>query len=429
MNAEPTYDIPVTMDKICAYRKNNPWTKPKDPTVSDVRFWDHVQCELYKAFLKKKKNKITPMKWIDWNHMTKTNDPTFDKIIAMCERKNIKNIMGMQQAWTDELIAQFYATLWFEPSPVENFHPIIHWSLQGHRFHISYDDFALLLGFDIRDKTKDKIITFGKLEDPMDFMYDTRYGDVQIGTYHGMKPYYHVLNNLFRATLSPKSGDASSILANTRALLFAMHESAPDFSVIDLLWHEIQYNACVPKQSMSFAPYIMLMIEHVTGISFLHNSEHPPYRVQTIPPVTTPTASPSRSLPPHPPSLDGVDLPQTSRAARPSRAAKRSGVKRPRSSLVFIGRALKAIFNNCTRNAIEIHEHRMEYRQDHQAQQEFNIRMASFANIQPPNHERAPLEPPAFEDPWGLYRDAENLAQDLAGNEDEDVDKVAQDDA
>jgi hypothetical protein len=45
----------------------------------------------------------------------------------------------------------------------------------------------------------------------MAFMYDSIYGKVEFGTTHGMKPVYSMLNQLFRYTLTPKSGDNYNI--------------------------------------------------------------------------------------------------------------------------------------------------------------------------------------------------------------------------
>jgi hypothetical protein len=43
--------------------------------------------------------------------------------LRACERKKMKNIMTFQYDWNDEVIAQFYSTLWIkladEESPVE----------------------------------------------------------------------------------------------------------------------------------------------------------------------------------------------------------------------------------------------------------------------------------------------------------------------
>ena len=85
-------------------------------------------------------------------------------------------------------------------------------------------------------------------------MYEERYADpkhgIQHGTYDGMTPYYRVLNNLIRQTLTPKVGDYSSILGTTKAVLFAMQPSAEPFRVFEFLWNEIINNSFTTKSGL-----------------------------------------------------------------------------------------------------------------------------------------------------------------------------------
>ena len=100
-------------------------------------------------------------------------------------------------------------------------------------------------------------------------MYEDRYADpkhgIHHGTYHGMTPYYRVLNNLVRQTLTPKIGDHNSILSSTKTVMFAMHPAAAPFRVFEFLWHEIIHSSFTAKSGLQYAPYIMRMILTVTG--------------------------------------------------------------------------------------------------------------------------------------------------------------------
>lgn len=42
------------------------------------------------------------------------NDNNMNQALRACERQGIKSIMTMQYHWDDEVIAQFYATLWIK---------------------------------------------------------------------------------------------------------------------------------------------------------------------------------------------------------------------------------------------------------------------------------------------------------------------------
>jgi hypothetical protein len=45
--------------------------------------------------------------------MERKNNPIFDEVIQACGSKGIKVLMGFKQHWNKELIAQFYATIYF----------------------------------------------------------------------------------------------------------------------------------------------------------------------------------------------------------------------------------------------------------------------------------------------------------------------------
>ena len=57
--------VPYYQGDVRRYRQKCPYLVPKDPTVPDVRFWDHTQAEFYRNILKKKpENRVVPHKWI-----------------------------------------------------------------------------------------------------------------------------------------------------------------------------------------------------------------------------------------------------------------------------------------------------------------------------------------------------------------------------
>jgi hypothetical protein len=69
--------------------------------------------------------------------------------LRACERKKMKNIMTFQYDWNDEVIAQFYSTLWIkladEESPY-NF-SYLNFYIEGSWYKVSYRRFAHILGF------------------------------------------------------------------------------------------------------------------------------------------------------------------------------------------------------------------------------------------------------------------------------------------
>jgi hypothetical protein len=82
--------------------------------------------------------------------------------------------------------------------------------------------------------------------------------------------------------MPPREGDNSNISSYNRNLLVAM---APrphgfDFSVFDFIWEEIKVISKSPLKSCGYAPYIMHMIERVTGRTFGCDKEHHPLRIK-----------------------------------------------------------------------------------------------------------------------------------------------------
>ena len=70
---------------------------------------------------------------------------------------------------------------------------------------------------------------------------------------------------MFRRTIDCKGGDKGNIADYSRNLLHRMAPDARPFSVFDFIWCEIQSVSERPLKGYGFAPYIMYMIEQVTG--------------------------------------------------------------------------------------------------------------------------------------------------------------------
>ena len=88
-----------------------------------------------------------------------------------------------------------------------------------------------------------------------------------------LKPYFYVLNNLLRATIDPKIGDATTVQNHAPTILvcFGLEKR---FSVTDLMWRHIQKVSLTSSQSFPYAPYLMYIIEQVTGFGFHHDITH-----------------------------------------------------------------------------------------------------------------------------------------------------------
>ena len=90
-----------------------------------------------------------------------------------------------------------------------------------------------------------------------------------------LKPYYHYLNLHFHQTIDPKKGDETKLHDMSRNILLRMTLGERSFSVGDFIWVELCDAMVDARKSLSYALYIMYIIEKVTK-DCIHES----YRVK-----------------------------------------------------------------------------------------------------------------------------------------------------
>jgi hypothetical protein len=226
------------------------------------------------------KNKpLAVSQWIDWNYMEEKHGRVFDEVVAACKAKHLRDIMDFRKNWDNEIIAQFFATLYVEEmGNTRKFH----WMTEGRWYEITYEQFARLFGFRREDANRNKIhfalcLDASKLR----FMYPSnKIGSV--GTTSDLLAFYAYLNHLFRRMMTPRKGDSFNIPSYNRNLLVARdpHPHGFNFCVFDFIWEEIKAISESPLKNCSYAPYIMHMIERVTDHTFGCDKEHYPLRIK-----------------------------------------------------------------------------------------------------------------------------------------------------
>jgi hypothetical protein len=82
--------------------------------------------------------------------------------------------------------------------------------------------------------------------------------------------------------LTPREGDGTKIPAYNKNILAAMapNTNKIEFSVFDFIWEKIKAISKKPLKSCGYVPYIMHMIERVTGHTFGYDKDHPPLRIK-----------------------------------------------------------------------------------------------------------------------------------------------------
>ena len=93
-----------------------------------IGFKKKFHQDFYESAILSKKYKIARSQFMDWQKLESMGDPIFNEIIDQCKAKHIYKIMGFRYDWNNEVIAQFYATCYFET--IDDMQ-LVHWMTEG----------------------------------------------------------------------------------------------------------------------------------------------------------------------------------------------------------------------------------------------------------------------------------------------------------
>jgi hypothetical protein len=214
--------------------KENPRLVEKESGI-DYIFHTAFHQDFYESVIITKTKPAAISQWIDWTYMEAKHDTVFNTVVATCRAKHLRDVMYFQKNWNNEIIDQFYATLYVEErGDTRKFH----WMTEGRQYEITFDQFARLFGFERNEANRIKIHFASHLDGSrMRFMYPgSKRGST--GTTSDLLPFYAYLNSIFQRMMTPKEGDSSNIPSYNQNLLMAM---APrphgfEFSVFDFIW-------------------------------------------------------------------------------------------------------------------------------------------------------------------------------------------------
>ena len=88
-----------------------------------------------------------------------------------------------------------------------------------------------------------------------------------------LKPYYYVLNNILRQILYPKVGDSTFLRDDSQKVLERFGDEFQKFSISRYIWNKIHDATEDPVKHLPYAPYIMHVIEQVSGIRFPYDTQ------------------------------------------------------------------------------------------------------------------------------------------------------------
>ena len=211
---------------------------------------------------------------------------------------------------------------------------------EGRHYRIDFVTFSRILGFGeeergftyIHDEAR------AKIHDIAYMWIDRRGAD---GKVSGLQSYYYILNNLIKHTINPKDGAASDLNGYVRNVLARFAFGGDRFNVPRFMWHELRNAMDDGRKGLPYAPYLMFMIERVTGYKFDKDGLHTIYKIEK-----TQDVGASRSVRCSPLV---EDIPESSR----SRSRKSKKMEK-------FGKWIKAIFTTCTYAARNAYEDQLE---------------------------------------------------------------------
>jgi hypothetical protein len=338
------------------------------------------------VILPKKHQPILHQRYINWDGCKAIGDPEMTQALRACERKRMKTIMTFQYDWNDEVIAQFYSTLWIKHADEEspyNF-PYLNFFIEGSWYKVSYRRFAHILGFldgdisgdkikihDFHPPTKDEAKNL-HISEPDKYWESTN-----------LHKYYRYINSLCRMTLIPKGGNQMNILGESKVLLsFMKPNSSESINIFNMIWQEIIHAACFPLKGCLHAPFIMKMIEVVTQFRFEKGTRHLSYTPFWIDPN-----NPAGRLRKAPSSSRGHATAGTSRPS-PGRGRDRG---RGRGTGAQLAHGIAAFFSMCRNISSDVHELAR-----HQRETDDNLHCQASSMGMPfaPRSPDVPLHPP-----------------------------------
>jgi hypothetical protein len=254
-------------------REENPYVNPKMAAI-DYRFWSVFHFKFYETVLNTKM-KLIKMKWIDFTHLEAAEEPVKGDALDLVDKYNMRDIMSFKYDWNIEVLAQFHTIFFYEDSK-----ETIHWMTKGVHYKIDYTTFARLFGFS-KDDRDAEIIHFEPHMNHSKIASAYEFDELADGSTTALKSVYYVLNNMFREAIYPKGGsDSTSFRRFAPNLIARLLPGAKPFSVSKFIWFNLVEVTESGKCNLPYAPYIMYMIEMVSGISFKKDVEHASYQVK-----------------------------------------------------------------------------------------------------------------------------------------------------
>ena len=103
----------LSLREYQAYRKANPYRLAQDPDLVGSKFWNKTQQDVFNDVLKERKNLYVPnVKIVSLEYM-RIDMAYFGVALDLCDQFGISDIISFNKDFDAELVAQFFATVYF----------------------------------------------------------------------------------------------------------------------------------------------------------------------------------------------------------------------------------------------------------------------------------------------------------------------------
>ena len=211
------------------------------------------------------------MKCIDVYSLGLFKEPELEQMVHDIRSMGLSYLLEFRKHWNNEIICQFYASYHHERDPISAI-DILHWTTEGKHYKVDFITFSHLLGLNEYDHTSPELTEYVDvaLEEYQQLYLDGYPTDGQI-VY--LKPYY-VLNNILHQILYPKGGESTYLCDDLQKVLQRFGEDFDKFSISRYIWNKIHSVSEDLVKHYPYAPYLMHVIEQVSGIWFPIDSTH-----------------------------------------------------------------------------------------------------------------------------------------------------------
>ncbi|KAK1615669.1 hypothetical protein QYE76_021186 [Lolium multiflorum] len=241
-------------------RDMNPYLTPRSNRVSDKRFHNKTQEEIfYEVYVPFKKG-VTPQHAIDTGKMAASK--YFEEAYAMCGEFGLYPIMELTKEYDVEMIHQFYATVHFDTDEAKTFRWMSHEKLLESNLAKFGDalGYPRLPGVDANGwRCHDS--SFSQPREVLEPLYIKGWGIP--GKSADLLPTWDIMLRVYRETIGPKGGNLDELHlyeVDLMANSFAKRGTGEKIDVMDYIYNEM-WSCVMEKKLPAYAPYIMKLIE------------------------------------------------------------------------------------------------------------------------------------------------------------------------